>query len=106
MNRPIFLCIMHAVENHDDYFKHRRNAANVLGLSCSCKVQKVTAAFRMLTNGVAAGAIYEYICMGESTTIESLRKFVTTIVEVFEDEYLRSPNKNDTTRLLDLVLFL
>ena len=63
-------------------------------------------AFRMLTNGVATDAIDEYICMGESTAIESLRKFVTTIVKAFEDEYLISPNKNDTTRLLDLVLFL
>lgn len=99
MNRPLFLCIMHAVENHDDYFKQRRNAANVLGLSC---LQKVTAAFRMLTNGVAADATDEYICIGESTAIESLRKFVTAIVKVFEDEYLRSPNKNDTTRLLEI----
>jgi len=88
---------MHVVENHDDYFVQKRNAANILGLSC---LQKVTAAFRMLTNGVAANATDEYVCIGESTAIESLRKFVKAIVEVFEDEYLRSPNQNDTARLL------
>ena len=97
MSRSLFLRIMHVVENHDDYFVQKRNAANILGLSC---LQKVTAAFRMLTNGVAANATDEYVCIGESTAIESLRKFVKAIVEVFEDEYLRSPNQNDTARLL------
>eukprot|EP00267_Zea_mays_P022060 XP_008646466.1 uncharacterized protein LOC103627939 [Zea mays] len=37
---------------------------------------------------------------GESTTIESLRKFVHAVVEVFGHEYLRSPNEDDTARLL------
>jgi hypothetical protein len=47
---------MHAVEAHDDYFVQKRNAAQVLGLSC---FQKVTAAFRMLTYGIpAVGAEY------------------------------------------------
>jgi hypothetical protein len=99
MSRPLFLRIMNAVQNHDDYFVQKRNAANVLGLSC---LQKVTAAFRMLTNGVAADATDEYICIGESTAIESLRNFVKAVVEIFENEYLRSPNQNDTSRLLEI----
>ena len=45
MRRPVFLRIMKAVEEHDDYFVQKRNAAGVLGLSC---LQKVVAAFRML----------------------------------------------------------
>jgi hypothetical protein len=35
---------------------------------------------RMLTYGVSADATYEYIRIGESTALESLRKFVTAIV--------------------------
>jgi hypothetical protein len=35
-SRPLFLCIMHAVQNHDDYFIQKRNTTNVLGLSCLC----------------------------------------------------------------------
>jgi hypothetical protein len=73
--------------------------AKVLGLSC---LQKVIVAFCMLTNGVATNATNEYICIGESSAIESLNCFVKVIVEVFEDEYLRSSNKNDTTRLLEI----
>ena len=99
MNRELFLHIMNAVESHDDYFVQKRSAANVLRLSC---FQKVTAAFRMLTYGVPADATDEYVCIGESTIIESLRRFVAAVVDLFEDEYLRYPNETDTARLLVL----
>jgi len=64
MSRELFLRIMNVVEAHDDYFVQKRNAANVLGLSC---FQKVTAAMRMLTYGVPADATDEYVRIGEST---------------------------------------
>nr|XP_034586698.1 putative nuclease HARBI1 [Setaria viridis]XP_034586700.1 putative nuclease HARBI1 [Setaria viridis] len=54
----------------------------------------------MLTYGVAADATDDYIRIGESTAIESLRRFVSAVVEIFGDEYLRSPNEDDTARLL------
>ena len=34
MSKELFVRIMNAVEAHDDYFVQKRNAANVLGLSC------------------------------------------------------------------------
>ena len=71
MRRPVFLRIMNAVEEHDDYFVQKRNAASQLGLSC---LQKVVAAFRMLAYGVPADALDEYIRIGESTALEALRK--------------------------------
>ena len=97
MNRPLFLRILNAVEQHDDYFEQKRNAAHQHGLSC---FQKVTAVFRMLTYGVAADATDEYVRIGESTTFESLRKFVKAVIEVFGNEYLRSPNEKDIEHLL------
>ncbi|XP_062182095.1 uncharacterized protein LOC133886396 [Phragmites australis] len=54
----------------------------------------------MLTYGVAADATDDYIWIAESTAVESLKRFVKAIVEIFGDEYLRSPNDNDTARLL------
>jgi len=99
MSRDLFVRIMNAVESYDDYFVQKRSAANVLGLSC---FQKVTAAFRMLTYGVPADATDEYVRIGESTAIESLRRFVVAVVDLFEEEYLRYPNEADTTRLLTL----
>ena len=89
MRRPVFLLIMKAVEEHDDYFVQKRNAAGVLELSC---LQKVVAAFRMLAYGVPANALDEYIRIGESTALEALRKFVVDVVEVFGPEYMRRPN--------------
>ena len=97
MKRPLFLRIHSAVESHDPYFVQRRNAAGVLGLS---SLQKVTATLRMLAYGVAADQVDEYLRIGETTGIESLKRFAKVVVEVFGDEYLRSPNTNDLARLL------
>jgi hypothetical protein len=97
MSRDLFKRIMNKVEAHDPYFQQKRSAANVLGLSC---LQKVTAAMRMLTYGVPADATDEYVRIGESTAIESLRKFVVAIDEIFGEEYLRHPNEKDIARLL------
>ena len=36
----------------------------------------------------------------ESTAVESLKKFVKAVVNIFSEEYLRSPNSNDIARLL------
>jgi hypothetical protein len=44
---------MNPVEEHDDYFVQKRNAAGTLGLSC---LQKVVASFRMIAYGIAADA--------------------------------------------------
>ena len=99
MDMELFLRIMSTVESYDDYFVQKWSAANVARLSC---FQKLTAAFHMLTYGVPADATDEYVRIGESTIFESLRRFVTVVVDIFEDEYLRSPNEADMARLLAL----
>ncbi|XP_020258921.1 uncharacterized protein LOC109835352 [Asparagus officinalis] len=75
MKQALFMRIHDAVVAHDTCFVQKRNDAGRLGLS---SLQKI----------------------GESTTIESLKKFITVVVEVFGDEYLRSPNSDDLKRLL------
>ncbi|XP_042964787.1 uncharacterized protein LOC122299017 [Carya illinoinensis] len=91
------------IEGHErlfhDYFAEnpRRDSAGRLGLS---SMQKITAALRMMAYGVTGDFMDEYIRIGESTAMESLKKFSSTIVSVFSDEYLRSPNANNITRLL------
>ncbi|KAK9225948.1 hypothetical protein WN943_010993 [Citrus x changshan-huyou] len=85
------------VEQHDSYFVQKRNCAGVLGLS---SLQKISAAIRMLAYGVSGDSIDEYVRIGESTAIESLKKFVRAVIESFSNEYLRSPNTNDIARLL------
>ncbi|XP_055961572.1 uncharacterized protein LOC126678954 [Mercurialis annua] len=97
MSRSLFICIQSAVESCDPYFVQKRNAAGLLGLS---SLQKITAALRMLAYGVAADYVDEYVRIGESTAIESLKKFVEAIISIFSEKYMRSPTKVDTDRLL------
>jgi hypothetical protein len=99
MSRPLFMRIAEGVKQHDRYFHQKRNAVGALGFSC---LQKVTATFRQLAYGVPADYVDEYLRIGESTAIESLRKFVRAVCEVFGPEYLRPPNEYDTTRLLTI----
>ncbi|CAH9105097.1 unnamed protein product [Cuscuta epithymum] len=99
MSRDLFLQIVGAVTNHDNYFHQRRNATGRLGLSA---LQKITAVFRMLAYGVPADATDEYVKIGESTTIESMKRFCQSIVQIYGGQYLRRPNDNDIARLLDI----
>jgi hypothetical protein len=78
----------------------RKNAAGVCGFSCR---PKVTTGLRQLAYGVPTYYVDEYVWIGESTAIESLRKFVRAIVHLFRKEYLRAPNVDDTARLLNIV---
>ncbi|XP_019150945.1 PREDICTED: uncharacterized protein LOC109147744 [Ipomoea nil] len=96
MSRNLFLRIANAVKGHDNYFVQRKDRIGRLGLST---LQKVTAAFRVLAYGIPAD---EYILIGESTTIESLKRFCRAVVEVFGERYLRAPDANDVARLLQI----
>jgi hypothetical protein len=100
MSSRLFKRIVKAVEEHGNYFVQRENAAGLRGFS---SLQKITAALRQLAYGVPADYVDEYVRIGESTALESLRKFVRAICEVFGIEYLRAPNEDDTTRLLNIV---
>ncbi|XP_074377281.1 uncharacterized protein LOC141718798 [Apium graveolens] len=86
MRRSLFLRIEEALTTHDNYFTQRTDDVGVRGLS---SLQKVTAALRMFAYGTAADAVDDYVRIGESTIIESIKRFVKAIVEVFGTEHLR-----------------
>ena len=97
MSRPLFCRILNQVEQHDPYLVQKTDAVGALGLS---SLQKVTATYRKLAYGTPADSVDKYIRIGESTAIESLRRFVNAVIAVFGDTYLRPPNHNDIARLL------
>ena len=82
MSRRLFLQITYVMEVHNPYFKQKKNALGVLGLSC---LQKVIAAHRILAYGIPANLTNEYIRIGERIVIQSLRAFIKSIVEVLGD---------------------
>ncbi|KAL5806110.1 hypothetical protein ACOSQ4_028843 [Xanthoceras sorbifolium] len=86
-----------------DYFaenpRYNEDGLGRLGLS---SFQKITSVFRMLAYGVPADSTDEYIKIGESTAIESMKRFCRAVVEVFGERYLRSPNAYDVARLLQI----
>ncbi|XP_023929717.1 uncharacterized protein LOC112041037 [Quercus suber] len=97
MSRNLFLHIQHEIEANESYFIPKRDNAQKWGLS---SLQKITTTLRMLTYGVTADFMDEYVRIGESTTMKSLKKFVKAMVDIFSKEYLRSPNNEDIARLL------
>ncbi|XP_020242910.1 uncharacterized protein LOC109821128 [Asparagus officinalis] len=98
MSRSLFLRIHDAVVEHDKYFVQKRNGAGQLGLS---SLQKITAAMRMLAYGASADAVDDYVRIGKSTSLESVKRFVRSIINIFGEEYLRSPTNEDVARLLE-----
>ena len=80
MSQNLFLRIAEPMQLHDGYFVQRRDASGRIGLSA---IQKITAATCMLEYGVSADATDEYVKIGESTTIKSLKRFCRAVIEVF-----------------------
>ncbi|CAH9131181.1 unnamed protein product [Cuscuta epithymum] len=97
MDIKLFQRILRAIEAYDDYFTQKVDAIGKPGLS---PLQKVIASIRMLAYGCAADILDEYVQIGESTAIESLKRFCDAIIGIFEKQYLRKPNKDDVARLL------
>ncbi|XP_074377769.1 uncharacterized protein LOC141719293 [Apium graveolens] len=60
----------------------------------------MTAALQMLAYGAAAGQCVEICRMGESTTLECMKKFYEQVEKLFGKEYLRAPISADLRRLL------
>ncbi|XP_057444273.1 uncharacterized protein LOC130736458 [Lotus japonicus] len=97
MRKHVFLRIVGALGSHDPYFLMSVDAVGRQGLS---PLQKCTAAIRMLAYGSPADSVDEYVRIGESTAIECLKNFVEGVCAVFGETYLRRPNQEDITHLL------
>ncbi|WZZ71565.1 hypothetical protein YC2023_082935 [Brassica napus] len=99
MNKKLFMRIVDGLSENVPFFQQRRDATGRLGLS---PLQKCTAAIRLLAYGDAADTVYEYLRLGESTTLSCLHHFTDGIIQLFGDEYLRRPTPEDRQRLLDI----
>jgi hypothetical protein len=55
----------------------------------------------MLAYGFPADLIDDHLAMGESLAIKCVKRFAVAILRVFEEEYLRASNAQDTATLLE-----
>ncbi|CAN6381068.1 unnamed protein product [Urochloa humidicola] len=99
MRRPLFLRIVQALGEWDNFFTLRVDALNRPGLS---PLKKCTAAIRQLGNGTPADQLDEYLKIGESAGVECLKMFVKGVIEVYGEEYLRRPTVEDVERLVQI----
>jgi hypothetical protein len=63
-------------------------------------LQKYTAALRMLAYGAPGDAQDDYIRMDEYTAMECMYRFCRAVVSLFGPVYMKTPNEDDTARIL------
>jgi hypothetical protein len=97
MSRKLFLDIVYAVWCFDNYFICKKDCTGMVGFS---SLQKCTAALRMLAYGAPGDSHDDYIRMAESMAMECMSRFCRKVVSVFGSDYLRTPNEEDTARIL------
>ncbi|XP_020249726.1 uncharacterized protein LOC109827172 [Asparagus officinalis] len=56
---------------------------------------------RMLAYGASADSVDDYVRIGKSTSLESVKRYVRSIINIFGVEYLRSPTNEDVACLLE-----
>jgi hypothetical protein len=96
MRQPLFLKIVDKMTSHNPYFLQKKDVLRCPGLH---PVQKITSALRLLAHGGASDLNNEYIRIAESTSLEALDKFCTSIIQLYAKKYLRHPNNQDIERL-------
>ncbi|KAL8131394.1 hypothetical protein AgCh_007359 [Apium graveolens] len=96
MHPHIFNHIMTTLYTQDSYRHQKADAVGLLGL---LPQQKMTATLRMLAYDATTDQCAEICRMGESTTIECMKKFCQQVEGLFGKEYLRAPTPVDLRRL-------
>jgi Plant transposon protein len=80
-------------------FVHKCDALGKPGMH---PLQRVVAALRKLSYGVASDAVDEYVRISESSAHESLAKFFCAVCELYGVGYGRQPTEDDLRRILKI----
>lgn len=72
MRLSLFLKVVQDIQEHDNFFVQKRDAASKLGFST---IQKVTAAICLLAYGVTVDFLDKYLKMSGSTSLLCLNFF-------------------------------
>ncbi|XP_047938227.1 uncharacterized protein LOC125185687 [Salvia hispanica] len=99
MSQRLFIHIADCLSQRYRCFTLRSDATGRPGLST---YQKCTAAIRQLAYAGLADMFDEYLQMGETTALKTLRQFCKGIKELFKGEYLRKPTAEECQRLINM----
>jgi hypothetical protein len=98
-NRQLFVKIVQACEANCRYFTSHRNIARTLGFST---FEKISEAMRVIAYGIPINYTNEYLRIGKDTTIQFVRMFAKPMIRIFGPMYIRSPNEEDTKKLMSM----
>ncbi|XP_058745956.1 uncharacterized protein LOC131618816 [Vicia villosa] len=99
MHKHVFLRIIKDLGQHDEYFWLK---VDTTGRSSLSPLQKSIVVIRMLTYGSSAESVYDYLRIGETTTLKCVDKFTRGVISVFGPQYLRKPAIKDVKYLLQM----
>lgn len=93
----VFNRICGELSSQEHFFQQHSDAVGLMGASTE---QKVAAALHMLSEGDSADAQDQYYRISESLASSCMKKFCKSVVEIFGREFLRSPSREDTEKIL------
>ena len=101
MSKPLFLKIFNDLIVFDDYFVQKPDAVGKLGAHPE---QKIMAALLVLTTGGSFEEMADgvYTRLSDTTIWHSLQHFCDGVIELYGEEYLRSPTQQDIERLEEM----
>ncbi|XP_047961841.1 protein ALP1-like [Salvia hispanica] len=99
MSQRLFIHIADCLSQRYMCFTLRSDATGRPGLST---YQKCTMAIKQLAYVGPADMFDEYLHMGETTALKTLRQFCKGIKEIFKGEYLRKPTAEECQRLINM----
>ena len=88
----------HVCSTSDGYVVFCQDCCGQIGLSPQ---QKLTCAICQLAYGTSADSTDEYVRIGETTAIRTLKFFTRHIIEIYRAEFLRTPNRDELKGILE-----
>jgi Plant transposon protein len=95
--KPVFFRLFSEVCRNDSYFLQKMDALGVLGLTSE---QNLCAWLQMLAYGTEADSFDKYFRIAESKMLVSIERFTKSVINIFKEEYLRTPTAIDKTKIL------
>ncbi|CDF38988.1 unnamed protein product [Chondrus crispus] len=98
MSRPLFYRIFSHVVMHNQFLR-RGLKPDCTGKSGASLLQKVVASLRYLAYGFPADSLDEYVRLGKTTTLQSMKQFCWSVAQQFGPRYLRAPTATELNEI-------